>query len=160
MIAKLGWLPIRFAAVAVQAATVDRGPRLKVLRQDLLLVCFDEVENKALIAEFDRFLVVIEAPRNDEIGRKILEVARQRFPGKPVRRLMFADVCGNGQGGGAARGSRPGRGQAGPRMGPGEALESANRALHGEGSADRFVSAIVARIDTRRGRVQVASAGT
>jgi len=48
----------------------------------------DAYANKAVIGEFARFLVVIEFPQSDTLAGAIVDEARKRFPGKPIRYVM------------------------------------------------------------------------
>jgi glyoxylase-like metal-dependent hydrolase (beta-lactamase superfamily II) len=62
--------------------------RGETIHPGLHVLWIDEYQTKALVAEFERYLVVVESPHTEEIARRILAVASARFPGKPVRYLF------------------------------------------------------------------------
>lgn len=71
--------PARPDAVPLRGESIHPG---------LHVLWIDEYQTKALVAEFERYLVVVESPHTEEIARRILAAASARFPGKPVRYLL------------------------------------------------------------------------
>lgn len=69
-------------ALAGLAAT---PPRMETRWPGLHLVWYDEFQLKSVVVEFSTFLAVVEVPRDDATARGLLEMLREKFPGKPLR---------------------------------------------------------------------------
>jgi hypothetical protein len=51
----------------------------------LWVVCLDDHEAKAVLAEFETFLALVESPGDEAAARRIMALARDRWPRKPIR---------------------------------------------------------------------------
>lgn len=49
-----------------------------------------ELEGRSLAVEFDDHLLVIDAPLSSALGERMVDALRERFPGKPVRWILFS----------------------------------------------------------------------
>jgi hypothetical protein len=78
------------AAALVSAALADAAPaatppRMETRWPGVHLVWYDDLNLKTVVAEFDRFLAVVEVPHDDATARSLLGLLREKFPDKPVR---------------------------------------------------------------------------
>ena len=62
--------------------------RVETYRPHLHFVELKHTNDRALVVEFDQFLLVAEAPLNSENGELIIQAAHQLAPGKPIRTLL------------------------------------------------------------------------
>ena len=85
--------PIALAALLAgvtisTAALAAPPPRMETRWPGVHLVGYDDLNLKSVVAEFDRFLTVVEVPHDDATARSLLGLLREKFPGKP-RRFAF-----------------------------------------------------------------------
>lgn len=59
--------------------------QVEAYRPHLHFVALKHTNDRALVVEFDQFLLVAEAPLNSQNGELLLQAAQQLAPGKPVR---------------------------------------------------------------------------
>lgn len=77
--------------IAVSGASAETPPmRFQTVAEGIHTLTSDAHANKAVIGEFDRFLVVIEFPQNDTLANAIIDEARARFPKKPIRYVLHS----------------------------------------------------------------------
>lgn len=67
-------------------------PKLTFIKIDekLGIVALEHLNNKALVAEFESYLVIFEAPRNVEAGKAIVNFLKEKYPNKPVKYLAVS----------------------------------------------------------------------
>jgi hypothetical protein len=74
------------ASIALSSPAMSATPlRLESPWPSVHLVIFEDLRLKSVVAEFDRFLAIVEAPGDDATARELVALLRQRFPGKPLR---------------------------------------------------------------------------
>jgi tetratricopeptide (TPR) repeat protein len=62
----------------------------KKVDENIYLVWYDQYENKSIIAEFDKYLVLVEFPQNDSVSIDIITKARELFPKKPIKFVLHS----------------------------------------------------------------------
>jgi glyoxylase-like metal-dependent hydrolase (beta-lactamase superfamily II) len=75
--------PAGYALRPDQAVQPDM--RVETYRPRLHFVELKHTNDRALVVEFDQFLLVAEAPLSSENGELLIQAARQLAPGKPIR---------------------------------------------------------------------------
>lgn len=79
---------------AIQAATladsIRAEPRLAQIAPGLWTVDMEDLDTRSMIVEFADKLAVIEAAVGSANGERIVDVAKRRWPTKPVRYLFFS----------------------------------------------------------------------
>ncbi len=69
-------LGLVYPSLAQDFQQIDKG--LYVMR-------FEKHENKIVIAEFEKFMMIIESPKNDSVAQAIMDQVKKQFPKKPIR---------------------------------------------------------------------------
>ena len=73
-------------SIAMSLPTIAAAPpRFESPWPGVHLVIYEELRLKSVVAEFDRFLAVVEVPHDDATARSLLALLKQRFPEKPLR---------------------------------------------------------------------------
>jgi hypothetical protein len=67
-------------------------PKLTFTKIDekLGIIALEHLDNKVLLAEFESYLVVFEAPRNVEAGKAIIAFLKEKYPNKPIKYLAVS----------------------------------------------------------------------
>jgi hypothetical protein len=78
-------LPLALPSLLGAPAGAATSPRLEERWPGIHLVWFDEKKTKSVVAEFDGFLALVEAPHDDATVRALLGLLGETFPDKPVR---------------------------------------------------------------------------
>lgn len=89
LVAFVSTLCMTSPVTAASVAEVDS------LAPGLWMIHHEEPASKTIVAEFARFVAVIESPGDDELAREVLATLDARFPEKPVRFLLHTHPHGH-----------------------------------------------------------------
>lgn len=78
-------LCVAIVAALWSPAAAATAPRMETPWPGVHVVWYDDLNLKSVVAEFDTFLAVVEAPHDDATARALLALLRERFPAKPLR---------------------------------------------------------------------------
>jgi tetratricopeptide (TPR) repeat protein len=68
----------------------SRITETKQIAPHIYVVWLDQYENKSLIAEFDKYLVLVEFPQNDSVSKDLIGNALAMFPKKPIKYVLHS----------------------------------------------------------------------
>ena len=72
------------------AATAPAGRRVDSLAPHVWAIVLEAEDSRSLVVELEEFLVVLETSRDSAAGEQIVDVLAERFPGKPIRFVLFS----------------------------------------------------------------------
>jgi hypothetical protein len=94
----IGLCAILTAFLPSATAAGTPGSDLDEMAPGIWLVRLEEPGAKAVLAEFGTFLALVESPGDEGTARHLLNLAREHFPGKPVRFLLHTHHHGHSLG--------------------------------------------------------------
>ena len=65
-------------------------PKIVAVAPGLWALDMEDIDSRSMIVEFDKYLAVIEMAVGSANGERIVDAARQRWPGKPIRYAFFS----------------------------------------------------------------------
>ena len=75
---------------SLKAISQSKVSEIKSVAPNIYLVWLDQYENKSLIAEFDKFVVLIEFPQNDSVAKDLITKTTEMFPKKPIKYVLHS----------------------------------------------------------------------
>jgi glyoxylase-like metal-dependent hydrolase (beta-lactamase superfamily II) len=75
-------------AAAAPAASAER--RVEPLAPHVWAIMLESEDSRSLVLEFDGFLVVLETSTASNAGEQLVDILTERFPGKPIRFVLFS----------------------------------------------------------------------
>lgn len=75
---------------SLKGISQSKVSEIKSVAPNIYVVWLDQYENKSLIAEFDKFVVLIEFPQNDSVAKDIISKTTNMFPKKPLKFVMHS----------------------------------------------------------------------
>ena len=90
IIKKLSIITWAFCLFSSAAFAQSKISEVKKIDSNIFLIWFDQYENKSIIAEFDKYLILVEFPQNDSVSNDIIKKAKELFPKKPIKFVLHS----------------------------------------------------------------------
>jgi hypothetical protein len=75
---------------SLNAIAQSKVTEVRPLAPNIYGVWLDQYENKSVIAEFDKFTVLIEFPQNDSVAKDLIAKCSEMFPKKPIKFVLHS----------------------------------------------------------------------